>query len=281
MCLMYRITTRYNRNNRLKKGREVRAINVAIFLVLVLFLAISCREDMSPIHDAIVVGSIDKVKDLVAKGADVNGADAKGRTTLYWAALIGSKDIAEYLISEGAQIDKGASWKDNNTPLHVASEKGHTDVVALLLDKGANVNCVNRVRQTPLHLAAWRGNSKTVNYLLSYGADTNVKDKRGHTPLHVEDIDRRAGSDYTKRVELLIAAGADVNARADVPEGYTPLMGACIIGSKEVVELLISHGADVNARSSELRTPLGLAIAYGRKEIETVLREHGAKETKK
>lgn len=233
---------------------------------------------MYPIHDAVLTEDIAEIEKLLNNGADINKVDAKGRTPLYWAALQGSRSVAEYLISRGAQIEKGADWKDDDTPLHVASGKGYTDVVALLLDKGANVNKENRVGQTPLHLAAWRGHSETVGYLVSYGADVNVKDKRGYTPLHVEDINQGARGGYREAVELLIAAGADVNARASVPEGYTPLMGACIIGSKEVVQLLISHGADVNAWSDELRTPLDLAIAYRHKEIEDVLRKHGAKE---
>jgi len=63
-------------------------------------------------------------------------------------------------------------------------------------------------------------------------------------------------------VELLIANGADVNAKSvgGNNEGSTALMFAAQAGQKEVVELLIAKGADVNARSTDGETPLMYAV---------------------
>jgi len=72
-------------------------------------------------------------------------------------------------------------------------------------------------------------------------------------------------------VELLIAAGADVNARDD--GGDTPLLNAAAFGQKEIVELLIGKGAEVNAKNANGETPLD----WAKGEIADLLRKHGGK----
>jgi len=80
-------------------------------------------------------------------------------------------------------------------------------------------------------------------------------------------------------VELLIAEGADVNAKSD--SGSTPLHDAAINGRKEVAELLIANGADVNAiivsGRNQGKTPLDMTIRLRRTETADLLRKHGGK----
>ena len=71
--------------------------------------------------------------------------------------------------------------------------------------------------------------------------------------------------------ELLIAKGADVNAKYD--RGWTPLLWAAREGHKEIAELLIAKGADVNAKDDGGATPLDLAFG----ETADILRKHGGK----
>jgi len=82
-----------------------------------------------------------------------------------------------------------------------------------------------------------------------------------------------------KAVKQHLAAGTDVDTRDDV-HGWTPLHWAAIDGHKEVAELLIAKGADVNAKSGSGDTPLDYAIMRNRTETANLLRKHGGKTEK-
>ena len=69
------------------------------------------------------------------------------------------------------------------TPLHWASSHCCTNVVGLLLGKGANVNCKANGGEMPLHIAAQEGCSDAVIMLLNKGAKINAQDSEGRTPL--------------------------------------------------------------------------------------------------
>jgi serine/threonine-protein phosphatase 6 regulatory ankyrin repeat subunit A len=105
--------------------------------------------------------------------------------------------------------------------------------------------------------------------------DVNAKDKDGFTPLH-----HTAWEGHKEVAELLIAAGADVNAK-DFTLGRTLLHIAAREGHKEIVELLIAKGADVNAMDKDGNTPLDSAIRHSdlpeAAETADLLRQHGGK----
>jgi ankyrin repeat protein len=69
------------------------------------------------------------------------------------------------------------------TPLHLAAENCHTNVVLLLLGKGAKINITATDKATPLHLAAQEGCLDVVNLLITKGANVNAHDNQGRTPL--------------------------------------------------------------------------------------------------
>tara|TARA_B100000609_G_scaffold122535_1_gene97561 strand:- start:109 stop:390 length:282 start_codon:yes stop_codon:yes gene_type:complete len=81
--------------------------------------------------------------------------------------------------------------------------------------------------------------------------------------------------DHKEIVELLIAKGADVNAKGKGET--TPLHTAARTGRKEVVELLIAKGTDFNAKNDDGHTPLDLAIEEDETETANLLRKHGGK----
>jgi hypothetical protein len=112
-----------------------------------------------------------------------------------------------------------------------------------------------------IHEAAFNGNIEAVKQHLAAGTDMNAEpvDPPFGTPFVLA-----VHSGHKEIVELLIAEGADVNAKND--NDGTPLHLASIRGHKEVAELLIAKGADVNAKNDNDGTPLRDAAEGGRKE---------------
>jgi ankyrin repeat protein len=84
------------------------------------------------------------------------------------------------------------------TPLHLAVLHCHTNVVMLLLDRGAKVNRQAKDEATPLHLAAQEGCAGAVKVLLAKGAKVNARDDQGRTPL------KRAGLWHQSAVAELL-----------------------------------------------------------------------------
>ena len=123
-----------------------------------------------------------------------------------------------------------------------------------------------------IHEAAFNGDIEAVKQHLAAGTDVNTKDD-GWTPLHL------AAYRDKKIAELLIAEGADVNAKDE--DGVTPQHLAAELGHKEIVELLIAEGADVNAKvvaaDVKAETPLNFAIEENYTETADLLRKHGGK----
>jgi len=122
---------------------------------------------------------------------------------------------------------------------------------------------------TPLHRAALHGDKESVELLIANGADVNAKDKWGWTPLV-----RAVGYGDKELVELLIANGADVNAKDKW--GYTPLLWAIWNQDKDMMKLLIAKGADVNVTPKDDYPPLHYAVLNKYKDMVELLLAKGA-----
>jgi ankyrin repeat protein/beta-lactamase regulating signal transducer with metallopeptidase domain len=217
------------------------------------------------LHLAAFKGDLTQVRSICAEGTDINARDdVLNWTPLHWAVSGGQKDIAEFLILKGAEVN--ARGKDDYTPLLQAAYVGSKESVELLLSHGAAASIGK-----PLHGAAKRGHVQVLEALIAHGADLDAKDKEGRTPL------MRACENSQKGVsELLIAKGADLNVQSNA--GHTALHIACATGQKDVVELLIAKGAEVNVKEKAGRSPLVYARDNDYPEIANLLRKHGAKE---
>jgi len=82
-----------------------------------------------------------------------------------------------------------AKDKYGETALMFAAEKGHTEIVQLLLQKGADVNAKTNSDRTALMLAAAKAHTEIVQLLLKNGADVNAKNKYGQTAYDLAEND--------------------------------------------------------------------------------------------
>lgn len=185
----------------------------------------------TPLHLVARSNVLEMTKYLIANNAEINVRDARGNTPLHEAALNGNLEIVRYLTLRGANIN--LKNKSNDTPLHYAGLNGHVDIIKFLITKNARLNDKNNSGDTPLHMAAKRGSSPSVYYLLSKGAKVNTRNNYNLTPLHLA-----AGSGNKDTVRLLVTNGADVTAKDK--EGKIPLDHAYEMGYADNDKLL-SH----------------------------------------
>jgi hypothetical protein len=145
---------------------------------------------------------------LIAKGANTEVKDKDGRTLgnmavtqqLFEACKNGHQKDVEKLLTEGADIHGQTSC--GYTPLHLAAEAGHTNVVKYLIEKGAAVNSKEGT-DSPLLLASMKGFKDVVELLIAAGVHVNARNSFGITPMKYA-TDRG----HTAVVELLMAKGA-------------------------------------------------------------------------
>jgi ankyrin repeat protein len=218
------------------------------------------------LHYAAFCGLHDIVKFLIVEHSqDVNarGFD-NGETPLLLASRKGHLEAVRVLLEHGADTET----RDNESeaywsPLERASERGHVKVVQLLLDYHADLKTQDIHGQTALYMASWEGQPAAARILLEHGADANIRTKDNRTPLHT------ALNEGAARV--LLEYGADANAKGK--DNGTPLHSAW---NKGVARVLLEYGADTNALDKNDRTPLHWASVYGRADVTRVLLKSGA-----
>lgn len=238
---------------------------------------------ITPLMYAAEIGSVDAMRLLIDRGADVNAQNAFGSTALMWSVSDPAK--VRLLLEHDAQVNAVA--RSGRTALIIAAfTNPSADVVRLLLAKGAKVDVMDRRHVTPLNAATFANDTATVRLLLEAGADINTPDTFiGLTPLM-----NAAGNRNVEAVKLLLAKGAKVNAVSmteGLPKiqtgtvefgGWTPLLMAAAFGPPQAVNTLLNAGAKIDAQDYRGFTPLMLAVGTDRYDRRTVnlLLAHGA-----
>ena len=191
------------------------------------------------------------VRALIKYGAHVNGGTRTGDTALTYAARQGNRGAVKPLIDAGADLH--VANEDNETALHAAVESGDAVIVQILLTAGAKPNRKTVNDLAPLHLAI--RNEDVTRVLLEHGAEVDCLTSISETPLH---LCSRGESDVTRVVDLLLKHGANIESVN--AEGRTPLHYAVRWGKIETIESLIQRGASMSARTLIGQWPLHLAV---------------------
>lgn len=211
-----------------------------------------------------VEAALQKDNRLVNAIYEGNNKKLYGWTPLNYAVGQSNNQIAEYLISKGANINKNDKVYDL-TPLQWASMNGNIEMAKLLLNRGALIDGRDRKGQTALHYACMNYKKGAADLLISQGADLEARMDEGLTPLLVvfamgsNDISQTPPRNMTgDMADWLISKGARLNAKAD--RGFTALHVAAYSGNYSAVEFLVSKGVDMDAKNQEGQTPLSVAL---------------------
>ena len=190
----------------------------------------------------------------------------KDEDELVTASLGGkSEEVIKLLCSGMVDVNCFGRRPGRWTPLIEAAWNGHTNVVQILIDKGADLNKAKQWRENPVNRAAVAGHTDVVQLLLDKGADPNEADTRGVTTLHLASV---IGHKYV--VHLLLERGADPN-RTTMTYQKTPLHWAAWLGHLDVVKVLLDGGADRSMTSNVGQTPMQMAAGEGHNEVVQLL----------
>jgi uncharacterized protein len=213
--------------------------------------------------------------------------------TFFDAIRAGDRAAVDTLLASDSSL-LGALDEKGLGAYAAARYSGRNEIAALLLEKGvkldvytasmagaketvlemiaANPELVAAYSSdgwTPLHLACFFGQPEMAEILIARGADVNARSRNAmqNRPLHTAAAGRNKDA-----VRLLLERGADVNARQH--GGWTALHAASQNGDVEMARLLIGGGADVAARAENQQNAMDLAMTKGHQAVVNLLDEY-------
>jgi inversin len=145
-----------------------------------------------PLLAAAAGGQLGVMKLLVERGFRyLNTIDSMGQTALHLAGERGHEEVVAFLLNTGAQPNN-EDFVDN-TPLMLASHKGNLGVVRMLVQHmgGVGLHAMNQGGHTALHHAALGGQDEAVRCLLLAGADPSITNNEGRTPRALSEENQR------------------------------------------------------------------------------------------
>ncbi|WP_298424619.1 ankyrin repeat domain-containing protein [uncultured Kordia sp.] len=282
-----------------------------IYSIIILFTLTICaaqenvnthnENGKTPLITAVSENNVEKVKQLIQKGANINLHETTGLqgTALMYASSIGNIEICKLLLENGAKIN--AIDKNNDHALNWAAFSGKIPVMKLLIEKKADLflkskhgtavdvafrlwhhDSVSNVfkstkiarlttkKEQKLITAILENDINSTKKLLKKGISANTKD-----PLETPILQLAAQQGNYELVKLLIEHKTNLNAMNRV--GQTPLAWAARFGHIAIVDLLLKSGADPNSAGKIYQlTPLIGAAVNGNITIGSLLIENNA-----
>ena len=220
------------------------------------------------LHTAAMTGDLRLAEEALASKVDVNLQSVKQRgTPLHWACAQGHMDVVKTLIAHGADVNR--TDEIGCTPIILAAQGQHLNIIYLLRDHGANLKATMNGEEvfidegilndpmgedwnSVLLEAAEKGDFSSVKEALEKGADINCTTPDDWTALLA------CANCNSLITQHLLAHGADPNIASD--KGYTPLMRAAGHGMVDTTKLLLAAGADPLFRDCNGKTAAQLAL---------------------
>lgn len=232
----------------------------------------------TPLHIGIErkVINMNILENLIKHGANVNFPDKPhGKFPIHIAAEKGYCKVIQLLINHGAIVDPiiTSDFEEVLTPLLYAISKGCNKSVILLLDAKANCNITDKNGKMPIHIAAEKGHTEITELLLKKDALVNEKitsdSQKGLTPLHLAVL-----NGHTETVKVLLKYGATIDS--ENIEGHSVLYTAVCKQDLPMVEELLKFNPNVSKPSNgkSLHIALELKDVDGRRIVEKLV-EYG------
>ncbi len=233
------------------------------------------ENDWTPLIFASTAGHLEMVQLLLEKGADVNARSRIGCTPLMFAADGCHPEVVEALLAHGANVN--SKTNKSCTALHTVTENGHLEMAKFLIDRGSQLDAPMAYNETestvegltPLCIAVLNQQWEIAKFLISKGAKTGPP---------MQEIVKQQKSEGLK---YLIEQGGDVNSRGD--GGRTAIFNAAAFGATENVKLLLSKGANPdflacydNGAIFSPCTALDVARQQRHPEVAEILKKAGA-----
>ncbi|XP_069774149.1 ankyrin-1-like isoform X1 [Narcine bancroftii] len=172
-------------------------------------------------------------------------------------------EVVKFLLENGA--NQNVATEDGFTPLAVALQQGHENVVAVLINFGTK----GKVCLPALHIAARNDDTRTAAVLLQNDPNPDVLSKTGFTPLHIA-----AHYEKLNVAHMLLSRGANINFTPK--NGITALHIASRRGNTNMVRFLLDREAQIDARTKDELTPLHCAVRNGHVQIAEILLDRNA-----
>jgi ankyrin repeat protein len=196
-------------------------------------------------------GSNDLIQKFLAAGVPTLWFDKNGQGPLVNAAAKGDANMVSRMLMRQEPLSALLLFR----ALRAAAQSGSLKTVELLLRKGANVNRGtgdSNDSETVLTAAARSGNTEVLERILKYYTDDAMTKVAAADALEAFLSRGSRNSQTGQIIKILVAAGANVNARNQ--RGQTPLFGACF--NARAVKPLKAAGADLNAQDNQGYTAL-------------------------